>query len=200
MVIFELMKHEFCMKKTYFETFVSFPAQSFGIVDICEPLQDAVGWDDAVAHQKIPTENIFQTEIQTEATNRVPNWKNCNCFFWADFFKPEALKKKTTRLGKDWNFQAFRSWLFYLSVDPKFSNHSIYLQNRQYSISLLPLDSFWGHRRCPSLSVPSQVRWFQTYRSLPMWKLSPRSLGWRDTGGNGPTQSMETNASCLGEI
>ena len=81
MVIFELMKHEFCMKKTYFETFVSFPVQSFGIVDICKPLQAAVSWDDAVAHQKIPTENIFQTEIQTEATNRVPNWKHCNCFF-----------------------------------------------------------------------------------------------------------------------
>lgn len=30
------------------------------------------------------TENIFQTEIQTEATNWSPNWKNCNCFLWAD--------------------------------------------------------------------------------------------------------------------
>ena len=54
MVIFELMEHYSFAWKRRTETFVSLPVRSFGIVDICESLQSAARWDDAVAHEAIP--------------------------------------------------------------------------------------------------------------------------------------------------
>ena len=105
------------------------------------------------------TENIFQTEIQTEATNWSPNWKHCNCFLWADVFNLKHLKRKQHGWAKFENFK---------NLGPDYSI-SVWTQSFQ--------TFYLQNRRCPSLTVPSHVRWFQTCRSLPMWKLSPRSRG-----------------------
>ena len=119
--------------------------------------------------------HLSKRRPQTEATNWVPTWKHCKLLPLGAFLNLKHLKQLQL-LGRFRNFQIVycRFWLFYLwTQSPKFFKR-FYFQNRHYSICLLRFDSFWGHR-CPSLAVPSHVRQFQRCRSLPMWKLSPRS-------------------------
>lgn len=85
-------EHAFCMKKTHWNMcFIPWAeSQNCGhlrAITRCIKMS----WN--VAHKAIPTENIFQTEIQTEATNCVPNQEHYNCFLWVD---PLTQKLQTT--------------------------------------------------------------------------------------------------------